>query len=103
MPYLIPFDSLPWTSPMTGVREKRHQVGARVLRLVEYADSMAPHFCSKGHVGHIVEGVLEIEFKGETVTFRTGDALFIPPGDEHAHRAVAKTPVVTALFVEDAT
>jgi quercetin dioxygenase-like cupin family protein len=103
MPYLVSFDSLSWTSPMPGVREKRHQVGNRVLRLVEYADSMEPHWCSKGHVGHIVLGVLEIEFKGQTLTFQTGDALFIPPGAEHAHRAVAKTPVVTALFVEDAT
>jgi ethanolamine utilization protein EutQ (cupin superfamily) len=103
MTYRVDFNALPWSSPMPGVREKRHRVGDRVLRLVEYADSMAPHFCSKGHVGHIVLGVLEIEFKGQTLTFQTGDALFIPPGDEHAHRAVAKTPVVTALFVEDAT
>ena len=102
MDYLISFDALPWASPMPGVREKRHQVGTRVLRLVEYTDGMAPHWCSKGHVGHIVEGTLEIEFKGQKVTFKTGDALFIPPGDEHAHRAVPKTAVVTALFVEDA-
>jgi len=102
MNYLVDFDLLPWTSPMPGVREKRHQVDARVLRLVEYGQTMAPHWCTKGHVGHIVEGVLAIEFAEQTVTFRTGDAVFIPPGDEHAHRAVPKSPVATALFVEDA-
>jgi quercetin dioxygenase-like cupin family protein len=102
MDYLVPFDALPWEAPLPGVREKRHRVGNRVLRLVEYGQGMQPHWCSKGHVGHIVQGVLEIEFQGQVVSLRTGDALFIPPGDEHAHRALAKTPVVTALFVEDA-
>jgi len=101
MNYLVKFDGLPWESPMAGVREKRHQVGDRVLRLVEYGRELVPHWCSKGHVGHIVAGTLEIEFASGPIAFEAGDALFIPSGTEHAHRAVPKTPVVTALFVED--
>ncbi|MDD9946456.1 MAG: cupin domain-containing protein [Myxococcales bacterium] len=63
---------------------------------------MAPHWCAKGHIGHIVEGTLEIEFRGTTEVFSQGDALFIPAGPEHAHRAVVISGPVTALFFEDA-
>jgi len=62
---------------------------------------MAPHWCAKGHVGHIVDGILELEFADRVVTAATGDVLFIPGGPEHTHRA--KTATVTALFIEDTT
>lgn len=101
MNYLVDFEALAWHSPMPGVREKRHRVEGRVLRLVEYAQSMAPHWCSKGHIGQILEGVLELEFVDRIVSAKAGDGLFIPAGAEHAHRAVAKTTTVVALFVED--
>jgi mannose-6-phosphate isomerase-like protein (cupin superfamily) len=100
--YLVDFDSMAWASPMPGVRQKIYRVETRVLRLVEYSRDMLPHWCDKGHIGHIVEGQLSIEFKTGTDHFGPGDALFIPAGSEHAHRALPVTPVVTALFVEDA-
>lgn len=87
---------------MPGVRHKLHRVGERVLRLVEYSQGMPPHWCDKGHIGHIVDGQLTIEFATGVEHFSTGDALFIPAGAEHAHRALPTTAVVTALFVEDA-
>lgn len=64
---------------------------------------MAPHWCTKGHIGHIVDGVLELEFADQVVTAATGSMLFIPGGSEHAHRALARTATVTANFVEDTT
>lgn len=87
---------------MPGVRHKIYRVESRVLRLVQYSRDMLPHWCDRGHIGHIVEGQLRIEFKTGIEDFAPGDALFIPTGPEHAHRAVPNTPVVTALFVEDA-
>ena len=102
MNYRVDLAALAWESPVAGVRHKLHRVDARVLRLVEYSREMAPHWCQKGHVGHIVEGALEIEFQTGKLRFEGGDAVFIPPGEEHAHRAVVLTAVVTALFVEDA-
>lgn len=87
---------------MPGVRHKVHRGGARCLRLVEYSRQMAPHWCSRAHVGHIVDGQMEIEFHGGTESFAAGDAVFIPEGPDHAHRAVVLTSTVTALFVEDA-
>jgi mannose-6-phosphate isomerase-like protein (cupin superfamily) len=101
MNYLVNFDAMTWQSPMLGVRHKVHCEGARILRLVEYSREMLPHWCSKGHIGHIIQGRMEIEFKRDRQLFSTGDAIFIPSGPEHSHRAVALTSVVTALFVED--
>jgi len=99
--YLVDLEALPWESPAQGIRHKLHRVADRALRLVEYSREMAPHWCSKGHVGHIVAGSLEIEFSTGTIRFEAGDLVFIPPGPEHAHRAVVLTPTATALFVED--
>ena len=99
--YRVDFDAIAWHSPMAGVRHKIYQVESRILRLVEYSRDMLPHWCDKGHIGHIVEGRLTIELKTGSEHFGPGDALFIPAGSEHAHRAVPITPLVTALFVED--
>ena len=101
MKYQVDFDSIAWQSPMPGVRDKVYRVGARVLRLVEYSREMTPHWCERGHIGHIIQGSVSIEFTHVTERFDSGDAVFIPPGREHAHRAVPLTAVVTALFVED--
>jgi len=101
MNYRVHFASMHWEMPALGIRQKVHRVGTRALRLVEYSETMPPHWCTAGHVGHIVEGELQIEFKNGIERFRAGDALFIPAGSPHAHRAVPLTPTVVALFVED--
>lgn len=101
MDYLVNFDLLPWRTPIPGVREKRFGGQGRVLRLVEYSQTMDPHWCVKGHVGRVVEGVLEFEFTGQVVTAVAGDLLFIPAGPEHAHRVVVRSETAVALFVEE--
>jgi hypothetical protein len=102
MDYLVNFDALPWRSPLPGVREKRFGEGGRIVRLVEYSQSMDPHWCVKGHVGHIVEGTLEFEFAHQKFSAAAGDVLFIPAGAEHDHRVVVRSLTALALFVEDA-
>lgn len=103
MSYRIDFGSLPWESPMPGVRHKVVVVGDRRLRLVTYtAAEMPSHWCERGHVGQLLEGELQLEFADQTIVYRPGDGVTIPNGKEHAHRATALTPTATALFVEDA-
>ena len=102
MTYGVHFESMLWEALAPGIRQKIHRVGTRALRLVEYSQKMPPHWCTAGHVGHIIEGDLEIEFETGIERFGAGDALFIPAGSPHAHRAVPLTPTVVALFVEDA-
>lgn len=97
----IPFATLPWVSPLEGVRCKTHREGIRQVRLVEYSQAMPPHWCAKGHAGCILAGRFEIEFERETLVYEPGDGVFIPDGPAHKHRARALTDRVTALWVEN--
>jgi len=99
--YKVDFESMAWESPMGGVRHRVLKGDSRVLRLVEYQHDMQPHWCSKGHIGYIIVGRMEIEFTGGKEIFEGGDGVFIPPGDAHKHRARVLTDMVKAVFVED--
>ena len=101
-PYKIDFSTVAWESPMPGVRHKVVVEGDVKLRLVEYTPEMAPHWCSNGHAGQILEGTFEIEFEGGTQVFNTGDGVLIPSGEEHRHKARVLSEVVRAIFVEKA-
>jgi hypothetical protein len=101
MKHHVDFDSMAWESPMPGVRQKVYRFESRILRLVEYSRGMAPHWCERGHIGHVVQGRISIEFLQGVELFDSGDAVFIPSGPEHVHRATPLTAVVTAMFVED--
>jgi quercetin dioxygenase-like cupin family protein len=96
----IDFSALEWESPIPGVRHKIAVEGDVKLRLVEYTPEMAPHWCSVGHVGQILDGVFEIEFDSGTQVFHSGDGVMIPSGEEHRHKARAQSDVVQAIFVE---
>lgn len=97
----IDFDSLPWESPMKGVRAKTFKHGGKQIRLVEYTPAMEPHWCEKGHYGYVLEGRFEIGFDGETVIYEAGDGVFIPSGGADRHTGKALTRAVRVVFVED--
>ena len=97
--YKIQFDTVEWISTIPGVRHKVYSDGSRVLRLVEFSCEMDPHWCTKGHIGIILEGRFEIEFQSGKQIFETGDGVFIPGGGEHKHRARVLTDVVKVVFV----
>ena len=100
--YRIDFDSIPWTEPAPGVRFKVHGQDGRQLRLVEFAkEFVEPDWCTKGHIGMLLDGELEIDFSGTIVTFKSGDGLFIPAGEKGKHMAKAVTDVARLLLVED--
>ena len=101
--YKIDFKSMEWESPADGVRFKAYQQGGRKLRLVEFAkEFVEPDWCTKGHIGYILEGQMEIDFDGKIVAFGPGDGLFIPAGEEHKHKARVLTDKVKVIAVEDA-
>lgn len=101
MEYRIDFDSILWTSPIKGVRQKEQLFGDRKLRLVEYSEEMEPHWCERGHTGCILHGRMEIEFKDGIRVFHPGDGVNIPSGPKHKHRARVLSGVVRAFFIED--
>lgn len=100
--YKIEFENMNWDYPIDGIRQKVISVGHRRLRLVEYTQDMEPHWCSKGHIGYVLEGRFEIEFDDGIVIFEKGDGVFIQSGEEHRHRGRVLTEVVRAVFIEDA-
>ena len=99
--YKIPLTEMPFVEAAPAVRHKIHDRDGRRLRLVEYDQSMVPHWCERGHVGQILDGQMEIEFATGTVSFGPGDGVDIPSGEMHRHRARILSKRVLALFVED--
>jgi len=99
--YKVEFSSIDWQTVMPGLRHKTREQGGKRLRLVEYAASMEPHWCEKGHAGYVLEGRFEITFDGRVEVFNPGDGILIPPGKEHSHMGRALTPSVRVIFVED--
>jgi hypothetical protein len=93
---------MPWESPAPGVRCKKRQHDGRLLRLVEFTrEFVETDWCVKGHAGYVLEGVIVVDFHGKDVVFVAGDGLFIPPGDEHGHKARAVTDSVTLVLVDE--
>ncbi len=102
MNYQIDFSSIPWESPVKGVRHRVVRQGDKQLRLVEYTRDMEPHWCEKGHIGYVLEGQLEITFENEKLIYNPGDGVFIPSGAEHKHSGRVLSEVVRVVFVEEA-
>lgn len=102
-PFKVDFDALPWQAALPGARHKLFRDGAHQIRLVEFtAEFIEPHWCTKGHIGMVLSGTLEIDFKGRLVSYPEGAGLFIPAGESGAHKARSATPVVRLILVEDA-
>jgi quercetin dioxygenase-like cupin family protein len=98
--YKADFAGIEWSFPMEGVRDKCVDQGDQRLRLVEYSQAMPPHWCSRGHLGYVLEGAIEIEYQTATVTYQPGDGIMIPDGSAHSHRARTITDHALVVFVE---
>jgi quercetin dioxygenase-like cupin family protein len=100
--YRIDFESIAWESPADGVKVKAYEQDGKKLRLVEFSkEFVESEWCTKGHVGLILEGQMEIDFDGEKEVFGPGDGIFIPAGQEHKHKGRVLTDKVKAILVED--
>lgn len=100
--YKLDFESMPWEIPADGVRFKACQQSGRKLRLVEFTKEFVElDWCTKGHIGYIFEGKMEIDFGGKKIVFDPGDGIFIPAGEEHKHKGKVLTDVVKVILVED--
>lgn len=98
--YKIDFESMEWQSPAVGVRFKAHEQGSRKLRLVEFAKGFIEQdWCTKGHIGYLLQGQMEINFDGKIITLGQGDGVFIPAGKKH--KAKVLTDTAKAILVED--
>ena len=100
--YKINFDSMAWENPMVGVKFKAYEQDGRKLRLVEFTQEfIEPDWCTKGHIGYILDGEMEIDFDGKVIVFGPGDGVFIPAGEEHKHKGRVLTDNVKVVLIED--
>jgi ethanolamine utilization protein EutQ (cupin superfamily) len=100
-PYRVDFESMPWEQRAAGVRCKACERDGRRLRLAEFTkDFVEPDWCTNGHIGYVLKGRMQLDFRGKIVTFGPGDGLFIPPGTEHSHKARVLTDFVRVILVE---
>lgn len=98
----VDFDSMPWEIPTTGVRFKAYEQKGRKLRLAEFGRKFVElDWCTKSHIGYVLEGRMEIDFDGEAIAFGPGDGIFIPAGRAHKHKAKILTKSVRVVLVED--
>jgi quercetin dioxygenase-like cupin family protein len=102
-PFKVDFDLLDWQSARPGARSKVYREGSKQLRVLEFTpEFVEPDWCERGHVGLVLSGTLEIDFRGQVVSYPQGSGIFIPPGHSAAHKARSATPVVRLVLVEDA-
>jgi quercetin dioxygenase-like cupin family protein len=102
-PSKVVFDSLEWQAALPGARFKVHRQGTKQMRLLEFtAEFVEPHWCEKGHIGLVLDGELEIDFRGRLERYPTGSGILIPAGPQNAHKARAVTASVLLFLVEDA-
>lgn len=76
------------------------EIGNARVRLVRYSPGyVADHWCSRGHVIHVLEGVLETELRdGRRFETRAGSS-YLVADDDGAHRS--STTSGALLFVVD--
>ena len=102
--FRINFDGIEWESGGKGARHKVFRQGDKQIRLVELTkDFVEPEWCVKDHSGYVIEGKLEIDFKGEKIQFATGDGISIPADRRNAHKARSLTAKVKLILVEEVT
>ena len=100
--FRVDFEKLEWQPLLPGARAKVHREGSKQLRLVEFTSEFTePHWCEKGHIGFVVSGTLEVDFRGQLVRYAEGSGIFIPSGSSSGHKARSVTPVVRLVLVED--
>ena len=86
--YLINFKEMDWEYPVSGVRHKVYVMGDQRLRLVEFSEEHEEEgWCTRGHVGYIIEGRITIDFSRRQVIYEKGDGLYIKEGEDDKHRA----------------
>ncbi len=100
--YRVLFDELEWQNGIRGARFKVHCDGGKQIRLLELTPEFTePDWCEKGHVGIVLKGGLEIDFRGNVVSYAEGAVIFIPSGTASAHKARSFAAETQLFLVED--
>lgn len=100
--YRVLLEELEWQDGIKGARFKAHRDGNKQLRLLELTSGFVEsEWCEKGHVGLVLKGELEIDFRGRQVVYPEGSVIFIPSGAASGHKARSIAKVTQLFLVED--
>ena len=100
--YKLDFANIEWEFSPTGSRSKVFEFDGKKVRIVEIKrEDEHAEWCQTGHIGFVISGELEIEFRDETVKFKEGDGLAIPAGEVSEHRPRAISEKVLLFLVEE--
>jgi cupin domain len=96
------WDAIAWETPAPGLRTKTVVRGGKKLRLAEFGEEFVePDWCTRGHMGLVLEGEMELNVDGRMVRLRAGDAVMIPGGEQHRHRHQATIQTTRLFLVEE--
>jgi quercetin dioxygenase-like cupin family protein len=88
--YHILFESMKWENPQEGVYQKIYSKGDKRMRLLKFTESFVEDdWCTKGHIGYVLSGEMEIDFNGEVKSYIKGDGLWIEE-EESKHKVSIK-------------
>ena len=91
-----------WESPQPGVRYKKYTYDNKQIRLVEFDNTFVEQlWCLIGHIGFVIEGEIEIDFNGQIISYKPGNAIFIPVGEENKHKLKVVSDKAILFLVED--
>jgi quercetin dioxygenase-like cupin family protein len=105
----VPFTAIDWASAVVSKHPgvtgeaiwRTIETGNVRVRIVEYTPGyLADHWCSRGHVIHVLEGTLITELKdGRTFTITPGSTYITADDEINPHRSHTDTGV--KLFIVD--
>jgi ethanolamine utilization protein EutQ (cupin superfamily) len=100
----IIFRGMEWQNPAAGVRFKAVISDDKKIRLVEFTEELVEeNWCTKGHIGYVLEGRLHIDFNGTITIYEAGDGLLIPEGNAHKHKPfITKGERALLILIEKA-
>lgn len=85
----IDFESLPWESPLPGIRFKTFRRGQQQIRLLEFSEGFEEReWCTRSHAFHVLEGEFSLRLRNGTVRMKVGDVGFLSSGESTGHKAV---------------
>jgi quercetin dioxygenase-like cupin family protein len=101
MGYIVDLAQSEWEHPAPACRMKECRRHGVLVRLVEFARGYQENgWCTQAHTGYVLSGELDIEFRLGTVRAAAGDAIVIPPGALHEHRAHVVGDVARLILFE---
>ena len=96
----IEFENLEWVEGGIGARYKECIQKDQKIRLIEFSYGFIEEdWCTKGHIGFVVDGSMKIDFSGNVVSYNKGDGLWIASGEADKHKVLIEKGGSVLLFL----